>query len=161
MSSFFTFYTDESICARRSAFLVPIQMWKSTFMSWSFMSVLASVSGSMSRSSFQQKQRGWIGKHTNCRNVHEGKALPSWASPLPIFPCSEFQRISQRIFWLVFRSRKCGFSIGALFPTIIVVRIFWNFRVEFNSKLVCCWLRRNNGKETCVFLQHFCFVISM
>ena len=39
----------------------------------------------------------------------------------------------------VFRSRKCGFSIGVLFPTIIVVRIFWNFHVEFNSKLVCRW----------------------
>ena len=39
----------------------------------------------------------------------------------------------------VFRSRTCGFSIGALFPTIIVVRIFWNFHVEFNGKLACCW----------------------
>ena len=28
MSSFFTFYTDESMCAMRSALLVPIQMWK-------------------------------------------------------------------------------------------------------------------------------------
>ena len=41
-SSFFTLCTDESMCAMKSALLVPIQMWKSTFMSWSFMSVLTS-----------------------------------------------------------------------------------------------------------------------
>ena len=34
--SFFAFYKDESMCAMRSALSVPIQMWKSTFMSWSF-----------------------------------------------------------------------------------------------------------------------------
>ena len=60
-SSFFTLCTDESMCAMRSALLVPIQMWKSTFMSWSFMSVLAPASVSMTRSSFQGKLRGGPG----------------------------------------------------------------------------------------------------
>ena len=140
MSSFFTFCTDESMCAMRSAFLVPIQMWKSTFMSWSFMSVLASASVSMTRSSLQRKQRGWIGKHTNCRNVHEGKSLAILGFTTANFPLFRIPKnFSEDFLACVFRSRKCGFSIGALFPTIIVVRIFGNFRVEFNSKLVCCW----------------------
>ena len=60
-ASFFTLCTDESMCAMRCALSVPIQMWKSTFMSWSFMSVLASVSVSMIRSSFQGKLRGGPG----------------------------------------------------------------------------------------------------
>ena len=60
----------------------------------------------------------------------------------------------------VFRSRKCGFSIGALFPTIIVVRIFWNFRVEFNSKLVCCWWE-GTWQGNMHVSSTFFFVISM
>ena len=138
-SSFFTLCTDESMCAMRSALSVPIQMEVDVHelvfhvQSWhlhQFRWLVHRFSGN----------KDWIGKHTNCRNVHEGKALYIWASPLPIFPCSDVQRISQRIFWFcVFRSRTCGFSIGVLFPTIIVVRIFWNFRVKFNSKLVCRW----------------------
>ena len=85
-SSFFIFFTRMNQCAMRSALLVPIQMWKSTFMSWSFMSLLASASVSMIRSLFQRKQRGWIGKHTNCRNVHEGNChLGFTTANFPLF----------------------------------------------------------------------------
>ena len=86
------------MCAMRSAFLVPIQMWKSTFMSWSFMSVLTSASISMIRSSLQRKQKGWIGKHRNCRNVHEGNChLGFTTANFPLF------RIPKNfsIFWFV------------------------------------------------------------
>ena len=139
----------------RSAFLVPIQMWKSTFMSWSFMSVLASASVSMIRSSFQRKQRGWIGKHTNCRNVHEGKALPSWASPLPIFPCSEIQRISRRIFWFVCSDHASAVSALALCFQRSLLLGFFGISALSSIQSWCVVGEKEHGKETCMFRQHF------
>ena len=102
------------------------------------MSVLKSASVLMTRLSFQRKQRGWIEKHTNCRNVHEGNChLGFTIANFSLFRCPK--NFSEDFLVCVFRSRKCGFSIGVMFPTIIVVRIFWNFHVEFNWKLVCRW----------------------
>ena len=130
---------------------LPFSLWKSTFMS-----VLTSASVSMIRSSLQRKQRGWIGKHTNCRNVHEVNChLGFTTANFPLF--SNPKNFSEDFLVCVFRSRRCGFSIGVLFPTIIVVRIFWNFHVEFNWK--CVVGEKEHGKETCVFRQHFCFVM--
>ena len=112
---------------------LPFWMWKSTFIS-----VLTSASVSVIRSSLQRKQRGWIGKHTNRRNVHEVNChLGFTTANFPLFRIPK--NFSEDFLVCVFRSRKCGFNMSVWFPTIIAVRIFWNFRVEFNSKLVCFW----------------------
>ena len=137
---------------------LPFWMWKWTFMSWSFMSVLASGSVSMIRSSVCRKQRGQIGKHRNYHNVHEEKALPSGLHHSQF--SFQIQRISEDFLVCVFRPRKCGFSIGALFPTIIVVMMFWNFRVKFNWKLVFLVREPCQGNMR-VFFQDSCFVILM
>ena len=94
-------------------------------------------------------------------DVHEGKALPSWASPLPIFLCSEFQRISQRIFWLVCSDHASAVSALARCFQRSLLLGFCGISALSLIQSWCVVGEKEHGKETCMFLQHFFFVISM
>ena len=87
--------------------------------------------------------------------------LPSWDSPLPIFPCSEFQRISQRIFWLVCSDHASAVSALALCFQRSLLLGFFGISTLSSIESWCVVGEKEHGKETCVFRQHFSFVIPM
>ena len=103
-STFFTFYTDESMCAMRSALLVPIQMWKSTFMSWSFMFRFDICISSDDSFIASAETKGGVAEMFMRRKLcHLGFTTANF--PLFRFP----KNFSKDFLACVFRSRKCGF----------------------------------------------------
>ena len=87
------------------------------------------------------------------------RGIAIWVSPLPIFLCSEIERISRRIFWFVCSDHASAISALAFgFQRSLLVG-FCGISTLSSIESWCVVGEKEHGKETCVFRQHFCFVM--
>ena len=141
-SSFFTLCTDESMCSMRSALLnveVDVHVRLDICISFDDSFIASAEIKGLDWKTHELPKCSWV-------------ELPSGFHHCQFSLVQKSKEFLRWIFWLVW-SDHASAVFGVLFPTIIVVRIFWNFRFEFNSKCVFVLsVRRNMARK------HACFV---
>ena len=93
-------------------------------------------------------------------NVHEGKALPSGFHHCQ-FSVVQNSKEFLRIFWLMCSDNASAVSVLASCFQRSLLLGFSGISTLSSIESWCVVGEKEHGKETCVFRQHFCFVITM